>query len=125
MILKLSLLLMMAFVSLVSCETKDDDINLTCDSDNPLEDIQWLKEKKQNLEIGMGMAGWQIIRYRYKGDYVFWIDPCYQCTDGLVSVYNCSGEVICEFGGIDGRNTCIDFETEASDSIMLIDAVQH
>jgi hypothetical protein len=90
-----------------------------------LEDILWLKEKKHYLEVNMGLAGWQIIRYKYKGAYVFWIDPCYRCADNLITVYNCNGEAICEFGGIDGRNTCIDFETEATDSTMLIDNVQH
>ncbi len=95
-----------------------------CNSENPLDDIQWLKERKEILEMSTRIAGWQIVRYRYHGDYVFWIDDCYHCPDGLISVYDCSGEVICEFGGIDGRNTCINFKTEATDSTMLIDAVQ-
>jgi hypothetical protein len=95
-----------------------------CDSDNPLEDIGWLKEKKLYLEINMGIAGWQIIRYKYKGEYVFWIDPCFQCADRVISVYDCSGSVICEFGGNDGRNTCLDFETQAIDSTMLDNHVQ-
>ena len=43
-------------------------------------------------------------------------------ADGLVLVYNCSGEVICEFGGIDGRNTCADFETEATNPVVLFPA---
>jgi hypothetical protein len=38
---------------------------------------------------------------------------------------NCEGDIICEFGGIDGKNTCLDFDTEATDSTMLFDNVQH
>jgi hypothetical protein len=102
----------------------DNRIN-PCNSDDPLEDIQWLKEKKQELELSMGMAGSQIVRYRYMSELVFWIDECYQCPDAIISVYNCEGVVICEFGGIDGRCTCPDFDTEAADSTMLYDNVQH
>ncbi|MFC2129706.1 DUF6970 domain-containing protein [Bacteroidota bacterium] len=87
--------------------------------ENPLEDLQWLKDIKQSIQLSMGPAGSQIIQYTYKGEFVFYVDMCNQCPDGLVLVYNCEGEVICEFGGIDSRNTCVDFDTEATDSTML------
>ena len=118
LILTLSCLLATPF----SCESSPymelTDMQV-CNVDNPLEDLKWLKDIKHSIQLSMSPAGTQIIQYTYKGEYVFWVDMCYQCADGLISVYNCQGEVICVFGGIDGRNTCADFETEATESTMF------
>ena len=122
---KISLLLAIIMLPLLSCKTSDNQGRLICDTANPLEDLPWLKEIKKVMEISMRAAGGQIISYKYKGDNVFWIDRCYGCADDLIAVYNCQGEVICEFGGIAGLNTCIDFHSEASDSTMLFNNVQH
>jgi len=132
---QMSIIILIASITLFSCDVVQTDGNLTnddsiidtsvCASDNPLEDIQWLKEKKGFLEVRMTPVGWQIIRYKYNNEYVFWIDECYNCADNLISVYNCEGNVICEFGGIAGLNTCPDFETAATDSTMLVDCVNH
>jgi hypothetical protein len=56
---------------------------------------------------------------------VFWVDDCFNCPDARIEIYSCNGEIICERGGIDGRDTCPDFRTEASDSTMLFDNVQY
>lgn len=95
-----------------------------CNVDNPLEDLPWLNDIVYSIQLSMRPTGSQIIQYTYKGEYVFWVDMCYQCADGLIQVYNCTGEVICEFGGIDGRNTCLDFETEATDSTNLFQSFE-
>jgi hypothetical protein len=120
----LSLVLAVVMLSLLSCKTSDDKVSWICGTANPLEDIPWLREIKELMEINTQMAGSQIIRYKYKGDDVFWIDMCYNCADNLISVHNCQGDVICEFGGIAGLNTCIDFQSEATDSTMLFNNVQ-
>jgi hypothetical protein len=96
-----------------------------CNTNDPLNEIQWLNELKTALEISAKMSGAQIISYRYHDADVFLVNDCYNCMDGMVRVYNCSGEVICEFGGFAGLNTCPDFFEEATDSIMLWDYVQH
>jgi hypothetical protein len=113
------------FFMLVLAYTCKSDENITpeCNYDDPLNDIEWLNEKKQQLEMSMSMAGWQIIRYKYENEYVFLIDECFQCPDALTLVYNCDGNIICEFGGIDGRNTCPDFPGYASGT-MLANGVQ-
>ena len=102
-------------------ETSSDQV---CNVENPLEDLPWLKDMVQAIQLSMRPTGSQIIQYTYQGDYVFWVDMCYQCADGLIVVYNCAGEVICLFGGIDGRNTCPDFETEATDSTNLFQSYE-
>ena len=110
---------------LLSCETTENISGDHCSTNDPFGDINWLKEQKDVMEMNMGIAGGQIIRYLYHGNYVFLIDDCYQCPDALITVKNCEGEVVCEFGGIDGRNTCPDFTNEATDSTMLLDLVNH
>jgi len=109
---------------LFSCKEKEK-VPEACGTDDPLENIHWLKELKTSLELSAKMAGAQIILYRYHGEDVFLINDCYNCMDGLIQVYNCSGEVICQFGGFIGMNTCPDFFEEATDSTMLWDYVQH
>jgi hypothetical protein len=107
-----------------SCKEKEHG-HSACGTDDPLENIQWLKELKTSLEMSAKMSGAQIILYHYNSEDVFLINDCYNCMDGLIQVYNCSGEVICQFGGFIGMNTCPDFFEEATDSTMLWDYVQH
>jgi hypothetical protein len=96
-----------------------------CGTDNPLEDLPWLKEVAFVMSANANMIGGQIIQYHYQGNYVFMVNDCYGCLDGLITVHNCDGDVICEFGGIAGLNTCLDFQETATDSTMLLDCVQH
>lgn len=120
---RLVLLLTILLFSNISCETKENNPKTICGYNDPVHELPWLRDRIAALETDMGPAGYQIIRYQYHGAYVFLIDPCYGCADDLISVYNCDGDVICEFGGIAGQNTCPDFETAATDSTMLINAV--
>lgn len=110
--------LLIAFI-FVSCKTDKQNKNMPCDSDHPIESVSWLGTLKHTLETNAGPAGAQINRYLYNGQYVFWVEDCHNCADGMISVYSCSGSVICQFGGIAGLNTCPDFYTTATDSTML------
>ena len=111
-------------ICFAACTSTDDNNKYPCGSDNPTEEIPWLKEIKDILVMSEKMTGFQIIRYIYKGEYVFYIDASYN-PDNVKAVYDCNGIIICEFGGPDGINTCPDFEAEATDSTMLFDYVQH
>jgi hypothetical protein len=116
---------LVTLIGLAACNSKESNDKYYCDSANPTEEIPWLKEIREDLMISAKMSGFQIIGYKYKGESVFYIDACYYCADDIKSVYDCNGNVICEFGGFAGLNTCPDFETEATDSTMLFDYVQH
>ncbi len=124
-----ALTLALLMIAPYSCEDQleytDATRNGVCNVDNPLEDLEWLKDLKQGIQLSMQAAGSQIIQYTYMGEPVFWVDQCYMCADGLIMVYNCNGDVICEFGGIDGRNTCPDFATEATDSTNLFISINN
>ena len=76
---------------------------------NPFEELSWLNSIKTTMEQNMQPNGSYIIQYVYNGECVYVVDSCYGCPDGMVVVYNSSNEVICEFGGIAGLNTCPDF----------------
>lgn len=101
-------------------KTKKDSENLpTICSGNPLEELAWLKLIKEDLEISTSLSKKEIIQYTYKGNTVFLINPCKDCADGLITVYDCNGEKQCEFGGIGGKNTCPDFDMNATSKILL------
>ena len=106
---------------LMSC-IEPDSIN-SCNFENPLEEISWLREIVNTLEASMDSVGYEIIRYDYKGSTVFYVNDCFGCSDGIIRVYNCEGEVICEFGGTHGINSCPDFLETATDSTILLDGV--
>ena len=107
---------------IASCETSPD--KAVCGVIDPLEELEWLNDIKPGFDLRASAAGAQIIQYQYKGEYVSLVEDCYNCPDALAFVYNCQGEVICEFGGIDGRITCPDFEEQATDEIVLFSYVQ-
>lgn len=108
------LLIIVAF----SCND-NNDISLTCGVENPLEELSFLKNAKDNIDqIDCGGES-SINQYTFNSEVVFEIIICNQIVDGQTFVYNCSGEVICTFGGIAGENTCPDFENLRTNKIIL------
>ncbi len=83
----------------------------TCDNSD------WLNTAIVNAEKN-GNKG-EIIRYRYNGNTVYWVDLCIGCADDMVVVYSCAGETLCQFGGIAGLNTCPDFQDKALDKKII------
>jgi len=101
-----------------SCE--EDPLIKDC-SDNPLENIDWLKslvdtENNTDMENSNGL---EITQYTYEKQTAFLINNCINCSDNLTILYDCDQNKLCEFGGIVGVNTCPDFEQEASDKKIL------
>jgi hypothetical protein len=79
------------------------------------------KETKEAFELSMSPSAKRITQYFYQGECVFLIDGCLQCNDNLTTVYDVNQDIICEFGGIAGVDTCPDFDTEATDETILWD----
>lgn len=71
------------------------------------QNVEWLRTIITDAQQNSTKA--EVTRYQYKGETVYYIDTCKGCADSMGQVYNCSGEVICQFGGIAGFNTCPDF----------------
>ncbi|HEY9116871.1 MAG TPA: hypothetical protein VIN11_03540, partial [Roseivirga sp.] len=51
--------------------------------------------------------------YQYEGEKIYIFDPGSGYADWLYTAYNQDCEVICEFGGFAGLNTCPDFNKKA------------
>lgn len=94
-----------------SCEEGTID---GCDVSNPAEDLDWMQSLIANFELSQQATGIRIESYTFNDEEVYLVNTCVGCSDNLLSVYNCQGEIICEFGGIDGRDTCGDFYENVS-----------
>jgi hypothetical protein len=79
--------------------------------------VDWLRSIIENAQQSNSKT--EVIRYQYKGETVYYIDTCLGCADSMRQVYNCPGEVICQFGGIAGFNTCPDFESTATNKKVI------
>ena len=75
-------------------------------------DVNWLRTIIENAQQNTSKA--EVIRYQYNGQTVYYINTCIDCADSMGQVHTCSGEVICQFGGIAGLNTCPDFNDTAT-----------
>lgn len=67
-----------------------------CSTENPLEELAWLKELAEENEThaSNGSAGYYIYQGRYKSKDVFINDICCPQCMVIVQVYNCNGEVL-------------------------------
>lgn len=119
------LIILFCFSLLFSnCEENDNNticekVIIVCNTQKPLEDLTFLKDAKNTIDrIDCGGRSF-INQYTYKSETVFEVNICDQNACGETLVYNCSGEVVCKFGGTSEENTCPDFEKEAKDKIIL------
>jgi len=94
----------------IGCKHNDPQNNAT---DLP----QWVKDNIAVFEKNNAKA--EIDQMTYKGKTVFLVDPCVKCPDDLVTVYDRDKNILCEFGGIAGLNTCRDFNSNIKDKVVL------
>ena len=119
MYLKKIVLILFASLLLTACIKNLESYENSCSANEPLNELVWLNNIKTIFEQSTDASKKQIIQYTYKNETVFMIDACYNCPDNLLTLYSCSGEKICEFGGIAGVNTCPNFNEEATNKIIL------
>jgi len=84
-----------------SCE-KDILSDNTCNVDNPLEQLDWLKVTIQNIE--QSNPEWSkyylITMAKYNGETVFIISNCNPVANSVFPVLNCSGQLLGVLGEI-------------------------
>lgn len=95
--------------SAFQCESSSTSIS---DESAYCSNIKWLVDIIEDAKQNASKA--EVIRYKYNGETVYYINTCKDCADSMAQVHNCSGEVICQFGGVAGFNTCPDFESTAT-----------
>ncbi|HEY3430354.1 MAG TPA: hypothetical protein VGK39_06735 [Cyclobacteriaceae bacterium] len=105
----IAFLLLAVGISAFQCE---DGQAILSEESSLCSDLNWLKTVIQNAQQNSSKA--EVIRYHYKLQTVYYINTCINCADSMAQVYTCSGEVICQFGGIAGLNTCPDFNDTAT-----------
>jgi hypothetical protein len=102
---------------LIHCDSNDNNCSDSdlcyCDTENPVNDLNWLKEII-NAEPFNQTDTAEIYYCIYNNIEGFVVDMCVFCPDAMVFFYDCEGNIICEFGGYLGLNTCPDFEENLS-----------
>ncbi len=105
------------------CNKENNNDKNICYEKNPITELAWLKKivDEQSTNDYNKMI---IKSYKYNDKNGFLIDHCIGCSDGLTVFYDCSGNTMCEFGGIDGKNTCPDFTSKSIEGeIIFIDTI--
>jgi len=97
-----------------SCD-KSKTLSNTCDVDNPLTDLPWLKNIidgfEKDVEAG-DLLHARIYQCNYnKSEVGFLLEPCVDCSDGGSTLMSCKGESLCAIGGFAG-STCPEFNID-------------
>jgi len=95
----------------------EDDLDSVC-VDEPFDRYEWLADIRADLKTTEISSS--ITQYRYNEQCVYLVNPG-DYPDSMTQVYNMEGEVICQFGGIAGSNTCPDFYEKATDAKIIFE----
>ncbi len=109
--MKTTIVLVLLVVANLAFQCENGSVTIPDESEY-CTNVEWLKTIIENAQQNSSKA--EVIRYQYDGETVYYINTCIDCADTMGQVYTCSGEVICQFGGIAGFNTCPDFEDTAT-----------
>ncbi len=107
-------LLLLLLLIFIQCD-KAIDPNICPDTENK----DWYKELTSQYKSWSDIKV-EVYSYTYNAQMVIavqTVEPT--CCDMMDVVYDCSGNVICQFGGIAGLNTCPDFATTATDKKLI------
>lgn len=109
------ILIISSLFLIISCSK-----NNSCDVNNPLSDLEWMEQMVDNFK--QDEIRQRIQHFVFENEDVYLVEDCMDiCADALTIAYNCEGTSVCEFGGIDGRNTCPDFQSKAAFQKTLYD----
>ena len=103
-------LVVTVWATVVGC-SKDENMCSGC------LDTAWLTSMEKSI-VASGNKG-EIYSFRYKGEKVFLIKGCLNCSDYIDTLVNCNGKTICAFGGIAGITTCPDFTDLATEKKLI------
>ncbi len=97
-----------ACILLSSC-VKEKNTSAACHYDKPLEQIEWLRNIKNDMESSGMTDNFEIYSYSYFGNDYFLIDECKKCRDNQRLVYDCNQKLFCRDGGFAPDYSCRDF----------------
>ncbi|MFI0430519.1 hypothetical protein [Mariniflexile sp. HMF6888] len=90
------LVLTLLLLTISSCKDDDDNLSNSCQVSNPIEDLDWLKEKIEEL----AQTDSELLKYfyisqnTYMGKTVFIFPNCCPTCNTVVPVYDCEGNPI-------------------------------
>lgn len=90
---KLPLILCFIIITIVpSCNS--DKTPCACGIENPQENIEWLKDLLNRVYCV------EVYTVIYNNEEYIGIRDCPRIVDGMTVIYDCSGNKVCEFGGL-------------------------
>jgi hypothetical protein len=118
--------LMLTMMGVGGCEKKEPTTEPTenvCDIENPLTDLDWLRNIVNNIEENHN-AGFlpnaRIYQCTYDSDKTgFLIEPCADCPDAGYGFWSCKGELLCGGGNESGEDTCGEFNIDFANKVLI------
>lgn len=108
-------LIFLFIFAMITSSKCDNDKSITfCGIKDPVNNIDWLKERVENSEKI------EVMKFVYNESEYMAITPCPGCPDSMTEIFDCQGNRFCTIGGITGRNTCPSDFLEKSEKILLI-----
>lgn len=79
-----------------SCPDNDDKEIPLCGTNNPIEELAWLKSviNEINLPDSLFAKYFYISQASYKGETIFIIDNCCPTCNTAIIIYDCEGEIL-------------------------------
>lgn len=90
---KLPLILCFLIVIMIP-NCKGDKTPCACGIENPQENIEWLKDLLNRVYCV------EVYTVIYNNEEYIGIRDCPRIVDGMTVIYDCSGNKVCEFGGL-------------------------
>lgn len=88
------------FLMASGCNKTEDKI-VTCGTENPQENIEWLKAILDKMFCA------EVYSIYFKGMQYISVCDCPDVYDAMIVIYDCQGTKVCEWGGINsGGGTC-------------------
>ncbi|HMJ71221.1 MAG TPA: hypothetical protein VK508_20135 [Cyclobacteriaceae bacterium] len=84
------LLFFLTILAVVSCKDKDEP--QVCDVEDPVNELQWLKDKAAEIQNSEFSAKYFYIEEAdYNGQVVFYVNNCCPMCTTFITYYDCSG----------------------------------
>lgn len=101
------------YLYFTGCEQEGPDT--VCGLVDPANQLNWLSKLITESEKDISGNIIRISHYRFEEENVFLAEQNPAIRDKLDLVFDCTGDIICQFGGIAGLNTCPEFDEDAEE----------
>lgn len=114
----IAIILLMYILSCDNENNQNEPISKICNTTDPINELNWLNEMV-NIPQDRKIGRMEVYKCIYDSIEGFIVDQCVDCPDFITYFYDCDGNIICEFGGYDGRITCPDFSKKVTSQVLI------